>query len=428
MKDERTRDKAIEKLVAAKLSAQLKPQGAGCLGADGLAAYVERTLAPGERLACENHLAACARCQELVAELVRLMEAEAPVAATGAKAQVPRVRWFRVAWAAPALLALIIAGVWSTGEYRRRWERTEEARLKAPTPAASSPAAMEDTNAPATSGEPARSETQQFRAARKQVRKMAPAESSAPQVSANPALTHAGPGEGGGIGRSDEFSRAPQGVIVTPGVRARLAEAAPAVAGGVGVGEGAGTLGKLESNAPSKDSSLSVAARPAPPAAAPARDLEPQRYGENKLSEHDEARQKEAPVVREKVLLAPTELDSLTSRLGASPAHWRVGRRGLIDRLNASGRWVKYPSGVKADLNEITFPSPSVGWVVGENGTILRTEDAGMTWIKISSPTTDGILHVTATNDREARISTRNGETFATTDGGKSWTSSPQQP
>src|SRR5579863_5178028 len=100
MKDDSARDKAMEKLVATRLRAGLKPAGTGCPDAAILAAYVERTLAPRERQNCEAHLASCMGCQALVAELVRLSEDEETVGVRAAAA--PRFRW---AWAGSALAA-----------------------------------------------------------------------------------------------------------------------------------------------------------------------------------------------------------------------------------------------------------------------------------------------------------------------------------
>ena len=123
MKNDLARDRAIEKLVAGKLRAQLKAPGAGCPEAETLAAYVEQTLAPGERLSCETHLAACLQCQEQVAAMVRLNEAEEPAEAVTTRPAIPAlvrgISRFRWAWAAPALVALVVAGLWYTGAFRQ---------------------------------------------------------------------------------------------------------------------------------------------------------------------------------------------------------------------------------------------------------------------------------------------------------------------
>src|SRR5579863_8432712 len=129
MKDDSTRDKAMDKLVAKQLRAGLKPGSTSCPGAEILAAYVERTLAPRERASCETHLAGCLGCQALVAELVRLSEDEMPasfhttVGSPARAAAAPRFRW---AWAGSALAAVLVIGLWYTGEFQNVLQQTPE--------------------------------------------------------------------------------------------------------------------------------------------------------------------------------------------------------------------------------------------------------------------------------------------------------------
>jgi photosystem II stability/assembly factor-like uncharacterized protein len=107
--------------------------------------------------------------------------------------------------------------------------------------------------------------------------------------------------------------------------------------------------------------------------------------------------------------------------------NWRVGASGLIEKPGPDGSWVAVPSGVSADLNAIAFPTPSVGWVVGQSGTVLRSTNGGATWQKIGFPTDEDLVRVTATSDQAARVTTSGGKIFATADGGKSWkTPSPK--
>jgi photosystem II stability/assembly factor-like uncharacterized protein len=105
---------------------------------------------------------------------------------------------------------------------------------------------------------------------------------------------------------------------------------------------------------------------------------------------------------------------------------WRVGRRGLIERADANGNWTTQASGVEANLLDIAFATPSVGWVVGQAGTVLRTSDGGTTWNQVPIPTRAELIRVTASGEYAARVVTRDGQTLTTTDGGKSWNVSPQ--
>ena len=62
---------------------------------------------------------------------------------------------------------------------------------------------------------------------------------------------------------------------------------------------------------------------------------------------------------------------------------WVVGQRGmLISGHGSKEDWTAVPSGTVRSLNGIDF---SAGWgiIVGSRGTILKTEDAGESWVVI---------------------------------------------
>ena len=110
---------------------------------------------------------------------------------------------------------------------------------------------------------------------------------------------------------------------------------------------------------------------------------------------------------------------------GAAPRFepkWRVGQNGLIQQADPSGDWIDVDSGVSADLFDITFASPSVGWAAGQAGTVLRTTDGGATWQRFSVPTDEDLVRISATSRSAARVMTRNGQTYVTRDGGATWT------
>ena len=57
---------------------------------------------------------------------------------------------------------------------------------------------------------------------------------------------------------------------------------------------------------------------------------------------------------------------------------WVVGENGVIIRTNDTGaNWEMLTSEENHDLTEIQFINLTEGWVVGYGGLILRTEDAG---------------------------------------------------
>ena len=100
---------------------------------------------------------------------------------------------------------------------------------------------------------------------------------------------------------------------------------------------------------------------------------------------------------------------------------WRVSRQGIIQKADETEGWVNVPSGVREDLFDITFAGDAAGWVVGHEGTVLRSTNGGAAWQKVSSPTSEDLVRVSAESDRQAQVISRSGKIFSTNDGGKTW-------
>lgn len=408
MKDSSASDKPIEKLIGDRLRALLKAGGADCPEAEMLAAFVERTLTRGERESLQLHLAGCARCQEQVAELVRLSEAEEP-ARVQVLAPVParKIAWFRWALAAPALVALVVAGLWYTGEFRPLLKQQEQPALKAPPAPATQPLPAGPKDEFARTAPAGRQKTAKTEPAKKPKGEMVVREAPARAqlYTAEPTATVAA--EAGGGAKETQPASAEQGAIATPSARARLAAAAPAVT--------------REDKAASSAYQDHVVSRLQAPAAAPP-PAEREKGAERAVEAAGTAPTNEATTDH---LVGRARLAE-RAEVGARAEGWRVGRRGLIQKAGANGTWVTQTSGVEANLVDIAFPTPSVGWVVGESGTVLRTTDGGATWKRISIPTRADLVRVVASGELSAQVVTRDGRTLTTTDGGKSWNTSPR--
>ena len=115
------------------------------------------------------------------------------------------------------------------------------------------------------------------------------------------------------------------------------------------------------------------------------------------------------------------------SRLAATPSKkilWYVGLAGMIEKSEDGGKsFSSQDSGVKTELTAASAPNDSVCWVVGRSGTILLTLDGGAHWSSLVSPLQENIAGVSAVDALHATISAvANGPSFATSDGGKTWT------
>jgi hypothetical protein len=102
---------------------------------------------------------------------------------------------------------------------------------------------------------------------------------------------------------------------------------------------------------------------------------------------------------------------------------WRAGRSGFIELSKDGGSsWSRQNSGVLADLLTGSAPSDKVCWIVGRVGAILLTTDGGAHWTLISSPLSEDLGGIRATDERHATIwNARNTKNFETSDGGLTW-------
>ncbi len=102
---------------------------------------------------------------------------------------------------------------------------------------------------------------------------------------------------------------------------------------------------------------------------------------------------------------------------------WRAGRAGLVEFSRDRGAsWSRQTSGVLADLLTGSAPSDKVCWIVGRVGAILLTTDGGAHWTLISSPLSEDLGGIRATDAQHATIwNARNTKSFETADGGLTW-------
>jgi len=93
----------------------------------------------------------------------------------------------------------------------------------------------------------------------------------------------------------------------------------------------------------------------------------------------------------------------------------------LSSEEDSHGTWTQIESGVSTPLLDIAFGDDSVGWIVGENGTILKTNDKGSTW-EILSDSSMGRLYVLDFINIDIGFTIDRDRMFKTVDGGLTWT------
>ena len=102
---------------------------------------------------------------------------------------------------------------------------------------------------------------------------------------------------------------------------------------------------------------------------------------------------------------------------------WTVGYFGSVFYSEDNGlHWIRKGVSTKASLLGVYFVNENKGWIVGDSGTILCTNDGGESWEKQISPVTDQeLLKVQFINENQGWIVGTYGLILHTADGGKNW-------
>ena len=94
----------------------------------------------------------------------------------------------------------------------------------------------------------------------------------------------------------------------------------------------------------------------------------------------------------------------------------------LLVRVTTAQWFLQNPLPQLQDLHSVMFPSSSVGYAVGNWGTIIKTTNGGTNWTVLSSGTGMGFLSVYFTDPDTGYVVGISGTILKTTDGGKNWT------
>jgi photosystem II stability/assembly factor-like uncharacterized protein len=98
---------------------------------------------------------------------------------------------------------------------------------------------------------------------------------------------------------------------------------------------------------------------------------------------------------------------------------YAVGDQGtVLQTLDCGLSWQVIESGVDISLKGVDFSPENTGTVVGENGIILRTEDGGLNWVQQSSGTTSNLLGIQYVTDKFGIIIGEQGIILRTETGG----------
>ncbi|MFM1944394.1 MAG: hypothetical protein RI897_3376 [Verrucomicrobiota bacterium] len=91
---------------------------------------------------------------------------------------------------------------------------------------------------------------------------------------------------------------------------------------------------------------------------------------------------------------------------------------------DAGANWIHGTPGVRQSWTDGSFVSTQVGWIVGDQGSIYKTTDSGLSWVQQSLPDnfTSGFHSVQFLDEQTGWVIGATGRIYATTDGGTTWT------
>jgi photosystem II stability/assembly factor-like uncharacterized protein len=85
-------------------------------------------------------------------------------------------------------------------------------------------------------------------------------------------------------------------------------------------------------------------------------------------------------------------------------------------------QWVLQNSGTKNKLNSVSFTDSTTGYIVGNEGIILKTENGGGTWSPLNSGTSNSLLSVCFSDPATGYVVGSNGTILKTVNAGEEWT------
>jgi hypothetical protein len=378
-------DAGFERMVEREFSRPTGVAADACPQVELLAAWFDRALVGDGAEAVQVHLAACGRCQELLATIART-EPEVLYVNAPAEPATRRFWTWHLRWAVPLAAAAVVVIAVAV-----RPPSLQAPAAAPPAPVPSDTVLAREVEAPSVS-----------------------AAGASPGQSAAPGKPAAKEVAGGGAVADRAFSPGrrdaakTEGFAASPAGEPAAAPVPPPAAGGA------------------------VAALPAAPPPAPL-----QERVEEKADVSRDNRMAAPIPVREGAAMARQRTAAAESRFAGAAAvgaavlppvfapggqtGWRVEGPGFVARTDDGGAtWTvqRVPGGVR--IHTLVPVSPVVCWGAGPSGALVRTLD-GTTWQVVSPPVATDLAALTATSDLHASVRAADGTTYETTDGGASW-------
>jgi len=130
-----------------------------------------------------------------------------------------------------------------------------------------------------------------------------------------------------------------------------------------------------------------------------------------------------AAEVRANRLMARAAAAPMVQIVSPNPSNrWRLIAGGAVQHSTDGGStWETQPAGADVTLTAGASPAPLVCWLIGPRGRVLLSRD-GATWKTVSIAEPIDLVSIRATDDKSATVTALDGRTFATANGGATWT------
>lgn len=117
----------------------------------------------------------------------------------------------------------------------------------------------------------------------------------------------------------------------------------------------------------------------------------------------------------------PTSNTLLAVKFITPKKGWIAGEKGTILYTEDGGdTWEAQESGTEQDIKSIIFVNEKTGWAAGDRGVIIHTEDGGKTWVA-QGDIISTLNKVYFVNEKEGWAVGNEGTVLHTIDGGKKW-------
>ena len=362
-------DAALDRILRRSAGAEDAVAAGSCLDVETVAAMADGGLLPHERSAAEAHASTCARCQQLLAAVVRT--APEPPA---------RRAWWRLPaapWLVPAAAAGLAVALWVAVDVQP--PRATVVPVPVPAPQERAPSPPQDSQERL-----ARSPAEANRASARASRDSVPESPLAPSM------------------KSEDPLPTPKRSEQSASARSYQPPAAPPAAAAA------------ETRSPVEPDAKPGSVRERGSSAVPPAPGTPIDSAAGRPFRTDVLADRAAGTVAESFGVA-TEIASPDPRV-----RWRITGASLQRSTDGGVTWATQATGTTARLAAGSAPQPEVCWVVGDGGTVLLSID-GLSWQRVLFPIDAALVSVSATGADAATVTASDGRTFVTADRGRTW-------